>query len=195
MTGASCHSRRWVVSLPVGKVQPEVQALGPLPFWRLPRGSGTGPTPAVCGKGRQRTPLARLSEPGVEPKSVQMLPAGLCDIWQRMCSSVQSKEDKEEAECCEGKARRAPAEGSGSLRSRRGLVSPGLGQSHLESLQREKRFLRRAGGGGKERGLALGQGTGHKGTGHKEGSQGAGLKERKKPLLPSSFPYSLPRAG
>ena len=105
MTGASCRSRRWVVSLPVSGVQPVVQAPCPIALHeataaRQSAEVGAAPGAPSLGRGGHPLMLAGSPEPQGEPKLALMLPAGLCYIRQRTSGSGQSEEEKEEAKCC-----------------------------------------------------------------------------------------------
>ena len=105
MTGASCRSRRWVVSLPISGVQPVVQALCPIALHEataIQQSAEVGPAPGATSLGRGGHPLmlAGSPEPRGEPKLALMLPASLHYIQQRTRGSGQSEEEKEEAKCC-----------------------------------------------------------------------------------------------
>lgn len=150
MTGASCRSRRWVVSLPVSKVQPVVQAPGPQSARRLSSREQKRDQPHaghLWEGGGSTLALARLWELWVEPKFVRM-PRQVCVIFGKGLAVLDraKRRRKRQSIACEKHTghhqKCGPAtKGSGSLRNRRGLPSPNLGQIHLSSLEREKQFL------------------------------------------------------
>lgn len=103
--------------------------------------------------------LAGFLEQWVEPKSVQMLSAGLCYIWQRSGSSGHSEEEKGRGKALHVKKhtghlqKHGPdTKGSGNLRNWRGFPFPNLGQVHQSPTAKGKEVPCRAGGGGEKGG-------------------------------------------